>query len=243
MRLKYIVLIALSVCLLSGMAFADCTVVIASKTGGGAACDDCSGNLLYSHHCENNDDATAGTPPLCGCSDSATYKSWIKTTAAYSDVQKNDGTYSILCNSADGCKASIDNTGNWLGIEITGCWKGYVYLTSDVNQILAYLGSTITVEFVAATDVIKLTYGGEYLASVVTISQNTWTYVECAWDASQSAGSDKLKVVVGATTAENTTKSLTNQAALTPSHIIGSSSGAKYFYMDQVQLWSSYAGN
>jgi len=207
---------------------------------GGASCDDCSGNLIYSHHCENNDDATAGTP--CGCSDSVDYKSWTKTNAVYSDVQKHDGTYSIYTNG-DNHNVALNNTGDWLDIEITGCWKGYVWIHTDSNTRLFTLGTTIVGYRLAADDKVYLAYGSEQLISSNTMTAGEFVYIECAWDASQSAGSDKLKIIVGATTTEQTNRTLTNQAASATNYIIGGSWQTSYGYFDQIELWSTYAGN
>jgi len=59
------------------------------------SCDDCSGTLKFAWHAENVD-VTKGTP--CGCSDGDTTAS-ASGSPSLSNVQKSDGTYSVLINA------------------------------------------------------------------------------------------------------------------------------------------------
>jgi len=68
---------------------------------GSGGCDDCSGDLKFAWHMEDNDstpDVTLGNP--CGCSDGDTIGAETGSPV-FSTTQKSDGTYSLHINALD----------------------------------------------------------------------------------------------------------------------------------------------
>ena len=218
-------------------------------------CDDCSGSLAYSHHAENNDDATTETNGTCGCSDSDTYKSWDLTTgttnATYSSTYKNDGLYSVLLDGTDDSVVVTET--DWLDITSIGTWEGYVRLDAGSDGWVFYFdaGATWFRADAETGNNIKITINdGTFktlITTTATLTDDTFTYVRICWDFSDTGGgADIIRVKIGAQT-EETVTNLTVSPFATPNdvtyYVMGGAAGSMLGYIDSVKLYESDEGN
>ncbi len=159
--------------------------------------DICAGSLFYSHHCENNDDATAGG----GCSQSSTYKSWTKTGATYDATAGNfyDGAYSLKMNGY-GHRAIINNTGNWLDLSATGSISMWYKPTANDTYVFGgWIDAThyIACLYLNATNTIRISVndgGGAINYNGTQTLNAAGSMLYFGWD----AATDLLQVKVDA---------------------------------------------
>lgn len=241
--------------LFASVAWGNPGCMMMSGSAGGVACDDCSGTLAYSHHAENNDDATTSANGTCGCSDSVTYKSWDLTTGAtsaeYSTTQKYDGLYSVYIDAV-GDEVSVTET-DWLDLTEVGTWSAWVYATPNDDNLF-YIG-------IDATHYVRVRYntpenffsmqindgdGQESATTTATITPNTWGLIEVSWDLSIGAGSNKLKARInggsweGSSTLQTTDIGISNNAEY---NIIGGNNNSQVGYYDAPSFTEAYTGD
>lgn len=215
--------------------------------GDGGGGDSCTGNLKYSHHAENNDDATTSANGTQGCSASATYKSWTKNNATYTSTsgQYYDGSYGL---SASGWAyyAYITTTG-WLDITEKGSiemWyehdstphtsylfeiyiddNHYIWLKFNTDGTFT-LGAKDGTNTISKTTTGTLTAGGDI--------------VKAGWDFSQAGGSDIMRIKIGSSAWEETTNyTITDIGTMPAALFIGGYTISTYGYYDRVKVWTS----
>lgn len=215
-----------------------------------ASGDSCTGNLLYSHHAENSDDATTSANGTQGCSASETYKSWVKTSAVYDNTSGyyGDGAYSLKSNGYNH-RATLTTTG-WMDIASKGSVSMWYRGNggNDSTLVDIYIDAThyITASYYFSTGVIRLAYrdgtAAPYVNSAVTLP-TTGGWLQVGWDAS----TDLLQVRTcgdEACSGESwTTKTDTSFVSIgtMPSTITvnGKSGASNYGWGDNVKIFSS----
>jgi hypothetical protein len=217
-------------------------------SGGGGGCDDCSGTLILSVHFEdglNPTDITDGTP--CGCTDGTdttvdlTGGAAINSTAAY----VSDGSYSADIRGEDDA-LEIDSTGLPSGLMTTGTYCADYYKSNAGNGYIFRMvanGPIGTVEDGAGSNdnTIRMSWGPNYKPSTAVFNDAEMVRICFSWDASQSDGSDRLAVKVGANSWESIeTLTLTVQAM--PAVIFIGNADWQYGrgYLDNIKIYSDY---
>lgn len=218
------------------------SVVAAAPSG-----DSCTGNLLYSHHAENNDDATTSASGTQGCSASATYKSWALAGADYDSTAGNfsDGAYSLRGNGYND-QATITNTGNWANVTAKGCvsmwYKPDGSNNSTVFEFLIDANNFIKAYYDNTADTISITHmgGSSSNTKTSTATFTAGTVIKMGWDASLGDGSEVLQVKVGANAWETTsTYTLGTMSGNFAALLIGVWDGNFYGNIDQLQIYTS----
>jgi hypothetical protein len=221
--------------------------VIAKKNTTAPSGDSCTGNLLYSHHAENNDDATTSANSTQGCSASATYKSWTKNNATYTNTagQFSDGAYGLTAGGW-AYYTGITTT-SWMDLSEKGCVE--MWYEHDATPHTSYLfeiyidethyiacqfnaDGTITLKSKDGTNTLSKTTTGTLAAG--------GSLVKAGWDFSQADSSDILRVKIdGAAWEEVTNLTGVDIGTMpTPLYIFGYTISS-YGYIDKVKIWSS----
>lgn len=229
--------------------FDDLPFLASPVTAAASPCDSCTGNLLFSWHCEN-DDVTLGTP--CGCSVGDTTGT-AASGAVLSTDQKQDGTYSLSIPTVS------DYYGfTWASSDILNpnagtidFWFRYAYITAgtpiyfwvDVNNRI-YVNPDVSNTYLAATHISGGTISsGRTGVSVVT--SNTWYHAKIRWDTTAHSGL-YLKVTCDTTTGESNdagqgTNPLGTWAGTSGTLNIGDYLGnGGSFYVDNIKIYNNW---
>jgi len=205
----------------------------------GATGDSCTGALLFAAHMENDDDVTAGSPTGCSVGDTTI----AKTGATYSSTQASDGTYSAY-STAENSSLVIASTN--MDVSLVGTWCADVYYTNTVLRrvfTISATGPMGAIVYSAGANTMRSSYASENYTGSDTFPNDAWTRVCATWDATQSAGSDKLGTKVGANAWQTqTNRTLTSLGSNPATYYIG---GAAFLYwpgyVDNIKLYSDYA--
>jgi hypothetical protein len=159
----------------------------------GVTCDDCSGNVSFVAHFENDLDVTKGDP--CGCSDGDTTLELTGATFSTDAEHTGDGLYGLYCaNGTD--YAKVENTSRNILTEVSGTIKFWIYITTWVSGTKVFF-----TEYGTSSDYLRLTMAGGSNSDIeFTLRQNdtevpnkdaptteldgdlnTWYYIVVKW--------------------------------------------------------------
>jgi len=212
--------------------------------------DSCTGNLLYSHHAENNDDATTSANGTQGCSASETYKSWVKTSAVYDNTAGyfGDGAYSIKFNGY-GHKAVITTTG-WMDLTAIGSISMW-FRSNGANDTYLFQIYIDTTHYVNATyaqgtqKIQTLVRDGTNIASITSTATvpSGGGWLQFGWD----AATDLVQVRIcddaacsGESWETSTGTAFVDIGTMPASlRIVSNDDGSGYGWIDNVKIYSS----
>ena len=225
-------------------------IFLASHPASAPAGDSCTGNLLFSFHAENNDDATTSANGTQGCSASGTYKSvTLGANAAYSTDYKNDGSYSVkIDSSAAGTYVTLPNTGNWLGMHDKGSilmWIRPIVLTYNTQLFNLSVDATHVVYGYIQTDStirVRIRSGSndEWWTSTDNVSASG-SSVCMGWDMTLGSPNNYVKIKVGANAATQHAYADFVSIGSAPSTytILGTTNNDVHAYFDTIKLFKS----
>ena len=240
--MKKLILIFLCLfCIFVGRADTD-TIVIGQPVTAAGGCDDCSGSLVLAIHFEDTsgNDIETGTP--CGCSDGSDTTYSFVSSAAHSDVQASDGTYSILA-AGENHTVEIDNTGIAAAVSSVGTFCVDHYKSVGGDARIATLGITLRLFDGGGADdnTIQVDYGANNKLGMATFADATWARICYAWDESQASTGDLLAVQVeGNAWEEKTGITLVDPSLSAPLNIISGDWQYGRGYFDNLKIYSTY---
>jgi len=234
--------LAIIFCLFAISAWAMSGPFMQSMVGSGG-CDDCSGDLKFAWHMEDNDstpDVTLGNP--CGCSDGDTIGAETGSPV-FSTTQKSDGTYSLHIDALDEFYTFAVSAKDLIDPD-------NVKITFDI-YIVSYPSATLTHEIIRATDDptnylriylfegnVKVRHEGQHTFDDVSVSVSTGSWVSCEYQAKTGVTGVDHYLICGVTSDENDDDLIT-LTATTDKLVYGDSygTGAGEYYLDNVKVY------
>lgn len=189
MKRYYLLFISILIYSSCAWAYHPAFVGVIGRQGASAGGDSCTGNLLYSHHAENNDSATTSANGTQGCAATGFTAGWSKvgsTTYDNTSGYYGDGAYSLKTDAYNE-KASVSTTVNLTEKGSISMWfrgdgahDGYPF------EIKVGASNFILATFYYSTNIIRLSVSDgslKYKNSTATLPA-TGGWVQVGWDAS-----------------------------------------------------------
>jgi len=240
MKIKYFIF-SLLVLIFIGSAYADHRAVIARKNA--VTCDDCSGDLKFSWHCEDLD-VTNDSP--CGCSDGDETGA-VAGSASISGTQYYDGDESLCCpsNSDD---VTFTVSSDDLVNDAEGKLAFRIYIDTFNNQDTVFKAAKdadneLSVKMQGDSSNIDFVFRYEYATTVVYATadsdrgEDAWMYVEIVWK--EQAGNDMQIKVCDSDGTSNCTTQIEDNDFSACGNVTSARFGHGDVYMDKIEIYGT----